>query len=529
MGQTTEGSPVKRAASAALALAIALPPASASAAPMGPGVEPARVLSLEADVELEVVAKTMTNALRQRVLDAPEFALNALSETLVGAAYAAKCPIAKLRKPVVASNDRVFDATCLKRMSARLETKRFFWGLVYVEGTTTFIRLHFWQDGQDSVATLPYDEAKRERVAERLYRKLVTPDKVGDVTVSGLAEGELFVDGRATGPYASGDELTLSVGDRELEVRQGPRVVARGRASVTPGSRTEARLEAVAAPEPPPTQPFVIPPSIVVRPRASAWPWVLGSVSVAGFAGAGVFFALRQGVKSDLEKACFESDCLDDQRDDIRRGNLYSNLAAVSLGVGAAAGTGLVIYLLTPRKPPSVTGSVVPLAGGAAASLSGSFLPCPARSFSAPSWRCCRWLGWLATSASTSIRPATVVVGRAIRRAGARAAPLAPRAPGAPAVIRGALRAMPAPGAWRGSAAGAPGARAPARATVRARPTRARARSASAGRVPRPRTRAARRRSSSSPRASRATSTPRCRGRASSVSSTRPSAPSSPV
>ena len=113
--------------------------------------------------------------------------------------------------------------------------------------------------------------------------------------------------------------------------------------------------------------------SITVRPKASAWPWVLGGVGVAGLAGAGTFFALRQGVQGDLEKACAEGECPDHRRDDLRRGNLYGTASIVSLGVGVAASAGLAVYLLTLRRSAPVSGAVVPLAGGAAATLSGSF------------------------------------------------------------------------------------------------------------------------------------------------------------
>jgi hypothetical protein len=360
----------------ALALAASLAAAPAFGAPMGPGVEAARVLSFHADREHEVAAKAMVNALRQRVLDGDEFALNAFSATLSEAAHEAKCSLKWLSGPVVVAHEESFDAACLKRMGARLGAKHFFWGIVYAEGATTFVRLHLWQEGKgDRAATLPYDAAHRDRVADRLYRKLVTPDKVGDVTVSGQAEGELFIDGKAAGPYASGDELTLSAGDHELEVRQGSRVAARGRASVTPGGRTAARLELVVepAPSPPPMGP-VIPPPITVHPKASAWPWVLGGTAAAGLVGAGVFWSMRQDETRDLARACRGQSCLVDQDAAIDRANRWAALAGVSLGIGVAAGAGLAAYLLTPRQGPApISGAVVPLAGGAAAGIVGSF------------------------------------------------------------------------------------------------------------------------------------------------------------
>jgi hypothetical protein len=367
---------VRRARPAALAISIACASAPAVGAPAGQGLGSAQVLGIEADAALEVVAKTMTNAVRQQVLDGPDFALNSAGVPLIATAGDAKCAIGRIRRPMSQANEAVFDAACLKRLGAHLGVKRFFWGLVYAEGGATFVRLHLWQEREgDRAATLRYDDAQRDRVAERLYRKLVTPDKVGDVTVSGQAEGELFVDGQSAGPYVAGVELTLPVGDRELEVRHGSRVMARGRASVTPGGHTDARLELITepVPSPPPTGP-VIPPPITVRPKASAWPWVLGSTAAAGLAGAGVFWSMRQGETRDLARACRETRCPAREDAAIDRANTWAALAGVSLGIGVAAGAGLAAYLLTPRRGSApISGAVVPLAGGAAAGIVGSF------------------------------------------------------------------------------------------------------------------------------------------------------------
>jgi hypothetical protein len=368
---------VNRLLPAALALAIALTGAPASGAPMGPGVEPARVLSFHTDAELEVAAKAMVNALRQRVLDGREFALNSFSATLIEAAHEAKCSLKGLGRPVAAAHERAFDAACLKRMSARLDAKNFFWGLLYVEGGTTLVRLHFWRDGVDRSATLPYDAAQRDQLADRLYRKLVTPNAVGDVKLTGGPAGELLVDGKPAGPYVDGTEITLETGEHLLDVRDGPRVLARGRTRIEPGGRSSATMMPVAEPPPAPattTQaPYHDPPPITVRPKASAWPWVLGGVGGAGLAGAGVFWGLRQGERSDLHRACDGAVCPKVQRNAIERGDRYTTLTAVSLGIGVAAGAGLAVYLLTPRRPPRVSGAVVPLAGGAAAVFGGSF------------------------------------------------------------------------------------------------------------------------------------------------------------
>ncbi|HEU4538756.1 MAG TPA: hypothetical protein VFS00_31770, partial [Polyangiaceae bacterium] len=250
---------------ALIALALGLAGGRAGAAPMGVGVEAIGVLSLEADRDSDLAAKTLTNALRQVVLDAPEYTLRDENVSLLLTAIDLKCP---LGAGGMLPDERVFDEACLRKVGKALGLRRFFWGYVTAGAGGTSVRLHFWQQGKgDRAATLPYEPALRDRVAARLYRKLVTPEKVGDVAVAGAFEGELVIDGEAAGPFAPGAELTLPAGEHRVEVRQGPRVVARARASVEAGRRVEARLEPVAAPAPvAPPRPVNEPPPVTIRP-----------------------------------------------------------------------------------------------------------------------------------------------------------------------------------------------------------------------------------------------------------------------
>jgi hypothetical protein len=348
---------------------------------MGHGVDPVAVVSLVSDLEDDVASKGLTNALRQQVLDAPEYALWGENPSLFDTAHQARC---RLDAPGgLVPDERVFDEACLRRMGKHLGVTRFLWGFVTAKGGPPVVRLHFWQQGQgDRAASLPYDPALRTRLAERLYRKLVTPEKVGDVTVSGAFQGELVVDGKSQGAYASGAELTLPAGEHDVEVRQGPRVVARGRARVAARASAGVTLEAVAASAVAgPTGPVNEPPRVTIRPQASAWPWVLGGTAAVGLAGAGTFWALRQGEASDLRRACAEPRCPPAQRDAVERGDRYGTLSVVSLSLGVVAGAGLAAYLLLATREPSgrptaaprLTGALYPLAGGGAATLVGRF------------------------------------------------------------------------------------------------------------------------------------------------------------
>jgi hypothetical protein len=287
------------------AFALALSATPALGAPMNAGVEPVTVLAFQvdamADAELDLAAKSLTNALRQVVLDAPEYTLGGQSPTLYAVAYDIKCSLRVARGRSV--DERTFDEACLRKVGKHLEKRRFFWGFLAVEGGRPVARLHLWQQGErDRVASLPYDPSARDRIAERLYRKLVTPEKVGDLALVGAAEGELVVDGKAAGPYASGVELTLPVGERSIEVRREGKTVARTRVTIVAGQASEARLELALAPPTnvgSPMLPNHLPP---VETTGEAWKRPAGFVGLglgAALLGAGVFASLRVGALND--------------------------------------------------------------------------------------------------------------------------------------------------------------------------------------------------------------------------------------
>ncbi|HEX7670442.1 MAG TPA: hypothetical protein VF395_12690 [Polyangiaceae bacterium] len=78
--------------------------------------------------------------------------------------------------------------------------------------------------------------------------------------------------------------------------------------------------------------------------NSSALPWIVGGVGVAGLAGAGIFYALRAGAKSDLDNGCRGSVCPESLHSTQDSGKTYSTLTMVSLGVGVV-GVGVATYL----------------------------------------------------------------------------------------------------------------------------------------------------------------------------------------
>jgi hypothetical protein len=365
-------------------------PRSAEAAP--PGAPVVHIVELWANsakgLENNHKAQVLTSALRDYVVNADEFFLNTENPLLLSAALGAKCDTQAFTDVTLTeSSDRGMDKACLERMAKRMGARAFFWGYLFAgEGGRLSAKLHLWQQGDDRVAVLPYDEKNPRRLAERLYRHLVAPAKVGDVRllVEGpTLRGELVVNGRSYGPWeAQGVELTLPTGELTAEIRSGDKALARGKGVVAVSGVKTMRLAPVAEPALPsrvaPPEPAT---SVVVVERTSALPWVFGGIGAAGLVGAGVFLALRQDAKSELKDACQQGTCPPPRADTIDRGNLYGTLSLVSLGVGLV-GAGLATYVVLDAPSSSRSarapalrwvGGVQPIAGGMAAGLAGSF------------------------------------------------------------------------------------------------------------------------------------------------------------
>jgi hypothetical protein len=349
-----------------------------SAAPVELSVETV-VLGLEAETMNESAARALTNALRQQVLASEDSALRGESPPLVVKAGEARCPLKRLRRPLREASDRVFDAPCLRRLGTLLGARRFFWGHLYNDAGRPLIKLHLWrEDEPDRVATLPYETGAQDRLAERLFRKLSSPDKMGDVTITTRTplEGDLYVDGKLVGPFGTRNELTLPGGEHAFEVRRGSKVAARSKTRVVERRTSEVRLEPVVEAPPPRPALRVVEARPVAAPGHAVWPWVAGGVGVAGLVGAGAFFALYRGEQSDLGEACAPDKSCRGQQDTIDQSKIYSTLSLVSLGVGVGAGAGAYFLLRASRREasnalatPPVWVGLAPLGGGGAAAF----------------------------------------------------------------------------------------------------------------------------------------------------------------
>jgi hypothetical protein len=374
-------------------------PRSASAADPGRGKESLHVVRL-VERGAPAQARAMTAALKARVLALPDYALG--NSDLSFEPLAARChkgPLFPAAGPAAGEPA----PSCLAQIGAFLQERRFaqkspfLWGVVYRPeggGERVALRLHLWREGApDALVDLSYaaslgdpsDPALGDVAEWALLRLVRGEGKVARVRVRapGAAEGSLYVDGAPRGELAAGGEraLVLEPGAHAFELRQGEAVRASAQRSVGGGDDAELELAPV---KPPPAARALPPLDLGVTPtptgQTSALPWVFGGVGALGLVGAGVFLALRQGANSDLEKACRDGTCPRPQQDTLDRGNLYGTLSLGSLGVGLV-GAGLATYFAldaASSRSATATGprwvaTVQPLAGGAAAGLSGRF------------------------------------------------------------------------------------------------------------------------------------------------------------
>jgi hypothetical protein len=368
-----------RARSASALLVLLLVAAPAHAAPVGTGA-PLAVLGLEAESAHDVAAQTLTNELRQAVVDSAGHSLYVSNPALLLAAGSAKCDLAPFGRRYGPETDRGIDTGCQRSIKTRLGIGQLLWGHLYEEGGTLRAKVHVFRDGRPGrVETLAYDASAPKRLAQRFYRKLIEPESSGDVRLTGDAsfEGtELWVDGKVEGTYKPGLELTLSTGEHAFELRRESRVVARAKAPVTTGKASEVRLAFVPRTDLDPTAGLRDSPPVVVTSGAP-WKRTAGfvglGVGAAGLVGAGLFYALRQREENDLEERCrAQAACLPEARPSIDRSERWEALSWASLGLGlASAGVGTFLLFTAPKSSADraafglrVRAGGVPLPGG---------------------------------------------------------------------------------------------------------------------------------------------------------------------
>ncbi|MBK7579174.1 MAG: hypothetical protein IPI67_03120 [Myxococcales bacterium] len=89
-----------------------------------------------------------------------------------------------------------------------------------------------------------------------------------------------------------------------------------------------------------------------VEASGSSAPWIIGGLGVASLAASAVFYSLRAKAVDDLDKGCIGRTCPDTLESTQKRGQTYSTLTGVTLGLGVVGvGTGVVMLLGRGRAP----------------------------------------------------------------------------------------------------------------------------------------------------------------------------------
>ncbi|MCU0686766.1 MAG: hypothetical protein MUF34_31720 [Polyangiaceae bacterium] len=392
-----------RAARLGSALAALAAPAPALAAPPGEGHESLYVLQL-ADHDALPQARALSTALRQRVHESKEYALgNSTSSLEALASRCVKAPLVSanggFREPARPCQEQI--GTSL-RMGTLMPKPPYVWGLLYRSASPPsklILRVHLWREGQeDALVEQPYDEALIDPknpalvdLSDYLFQRLLHGDEIGRARVTAPAGvgGELWVDNEARGRLEPGGtrELTLPRGSHAFELRGGGRVLGAARQSVGAGPTAEVSFASASAASVDGGFDERPPPSLTdeegARPgpkrSSSALPWVFGGIGVAGLVAAGVFLGQERSASSDLDRLCADQ-CPNRAQDAIDKSQLYGTLWPVALGVGVAGLGAGAYFLLKPNEKPAaarapwrLVGTFQPIAGGAAAGVSGSF------------------------------------------------------------------------------------------------------------------------------------------------------------
>jgi hypothetical protein len=198
-------------------------------------------------------------------------------------------------------------------------------------------------------------EARREALSQRIPKLTVKRGSGADVATVSL-------DGVTLGDQVIGTAMPTDPGPHTIEA------TAPGfkpfRKSLRVAEQQNETIEIVLEPEPIPP---ATPPGVVVRSgRSPVYGYVIGGVGVASLAASGVFFGLRAGKISDLDKVCTKQRvCPEQYQSDIEQGERYTTIANVTLAVGVAAVAGGLVLILTSGPSTETSVALAPAPGGA--------------------------------------------------------------------------------------------------------------------------------------------------------------------
>ncbi len=223
----------------------------------------------------------------------------------------------------------------------------------------------------------------RESLEKRVPRLIIERGE-------GVDSAKIALDGVELGQAQIGREVNVDPGPHLLRVTLADGRKFEKTVQVKEGERSQVLLDV-----PPDIQPLAGDDASDSSPEAAPadqgvgsssgsgpMPWIIGGLGVASLAASGVFYILRNSANDDLEAGCIKDVCPDTLEDTQSRGENYSMLTGVTLGIGVVGVVVSAVWLLSGSNPPPATASAPPrrdlrfdvgFAGGPRLGLSGSF------------------------------------------------------------------------------------------------------------------------------------------------------------
>ena len=212
---------------------------------------------------------------------------------------------------------------------------------------------------------------KADQVAEEVEGRLESlRQRIPKLTVkrgAGAEATSVMVDGVSLGDQVIGTPMPIDPGPHTVEANAPGFKPFRKSLRVAEQQNEVVEIELEALPPPPAIAGGTGAGARAGGGRSPVYGYVIGGIGIASLGASGVFFGLRAGKISDLDKVCPPPDrqCPSHaQQGDIDAGKMYTTLANVTLAVGVAAVAGGLVLVLTsgPSGEPSV--ALAPSPGG---------------------------------------------------------------------------------------------------------------------------------------------------------------------
>jgi hypothetical protein len=212
---------------------------------------------------------------------------------------------------------------------------------------------------------------KADLVAEEVEGRLESlRRRIPKITVkrgSGAEAAAVAVDGVSLGDQVIGTPMPTDPGPHTVEgMAPGFKPF---RKSIRVAEQQSETVEIVLEPEP--VQQAVGGPAGggargTMSGRSPVYGYVIGGIGIVSLGASGVFFGLRAGKISDLDKVCPQHQCPSSaQQSDIDAGKRYTSIANVTLAVGVAAVAGGLVLVLTSGPSTEASVALAPAPGGA--------------------------------------------------------------------------------------------------------------------------------------------------------------------